>query len=403
MKTELKHKLERNITKLKLIYFFKSLWFFAPILTLFYFSRSLDTFQVVSLEAILIIAVLFSEVPTGILADKIGRKYSLLFLIGLYIVGNIWTIFAYSYVEFLIIEVLFGIGIAFGSGAVEALVYDSLKSVKKEKRMSETWGSINSYSLFAAVIATAVGGYIARTQDPKIFVLLLWLYTIGAIIAFLIALFVKETRHLKRIKRENPLVLFKESTIHIFQNKNLRRIIYLSMFTVPFTHVIMFLFQPYFLMANVNKASWGIAMALGMIIGALLMKYAYKIEKKIGMKKTIFLTTIIPGLLYLGMAFIIGPIISMVWYILHKGISNLRDPLFSQYLNTHIMSHNRATVLSVISMIVSVYLAIMRLTLGKIANHNLILSFIIMGGLIVLGATLFRINEKHIQVELNNG
>ncbi|MBR9699966.1 MFS transporter [Candidatus Woesearchaeota archaeon] len=389
-----------NITKLKLIYFFKSLFFFSPILTLFYFSRGLDTFQVVSLEAILIIAVLFSEVPTGIIADKIGRKLSLSFLILLYIIGNIWAIFAFSYLEFIFIEIIFGIGIAFGSGAVEALVYDSLKYEKKEKLMSKTWGSINSYSLVASVIAVIVGGYIARSHEPKTFVLLLWLFTFGAIISFIISLFVKEPKSEKEIREVSPLILFKDSTAHILKNKSLRKIIYLSLFTVPFTHVIMFLFQPYFLDAGVPNVIWGVAMAGGTILGALLMKYAYKIEEKIGMKKTIFLTTIFPGLLYLAMAFLIGPIMSFIWYMLLRGISSLRDPLFSQYQNDHIESHNRATVLSVISMIVSFYLAIMRLVLGKIANENLILSFIVMGGIIVLGAIAFRIDERYIKVSV---
>jgi len=387
-----------NIAKLKLIYFFKSLFFFSPILTLFYFSRGLDTFQIVSLEAILIIAVLFSEIPTGIIADKIGRKFSLSSLILLYIIGNIWTIFAFSYLEFIIIEIIFGIGIAFGSGAIEALVYDTLKFEKKEKLMSKTWGSINSYSLIASVIAVIIGGYLARSHEPKTFVLLLWLFTAGAIISFIISLFIKERKHQKKIKEVSPLILFKESTAHILKNKPLRKIIYLSLFTVPFAHVIMFLFQPYFLDAGVPNATWGIAMAGGTILGALLMKYAYKIEEKIGLKKTIFLTTMFPGLLYLGMAFLIGPVMSFIWYLLLRGISNLRDPLFSQYLNDHIESHNRATVLSVISMIVSFYLAIMRLVLGKIANENLILSFIVMGGIIVLGALSFRIDERHIKV-----
>ena len=344
-----------NITKLKWIYFFKSLYFFSPIITLFYFSRSLNTFQVVSLEAILIIAVLFSEVPTGIIADKIGRKFSLSLLILLYIIGNIWTIFAFSYTQFIIIEILFGIGIAFGSGAIEALVYDTLKYQKKEKEMSKVWGSINSYSLIASVIAVIIGGYIARSHDPKYFVLLIWLFTLGAIIAFIISLSIKERKHQKEAKEVSPLILFKESTKHIFGNKSLRKIIYLSLFTLPFTHVIIFLFQPYFLVAGVPNAIWGVAMALGTLLGALLMKYAYRIERKIGMKKTIFLTTIFPGLLYLIMAFIIGPVMSLIWYILLKGISNLRDPLFSQYQNDHINSHNRATVLSIISMCTSFY------------------------------------------------
>ena len=385
-----------NITKLKWIYFFKSLFFFSPILTLFYFSRSLDTFQIVSLEAVLIIAVLFSEVPTGIIADKIGRKFSLSFLIFLLIIGNIWTVFAHSYFEFIIIQVIFGIGIAFGSGAIEALVYDSLKSQKRENEMSKIWGSINSYSLIASVIAVIVGGYLARSHDPTTFVFLIWLFTFGAIIAFIISLFIKEEKHQKKIKEVSPFILFKESTGHILKNKSLRKIIYLSLFTLPFTHVIMFLFQPYFLDAGVPNALWGVAMAGGTILGVLLMKYAYKIEEKIGMKKTIFLTTIFPGLLYFAMAFLIGPLMSFIWYLLLKGISSLRDPLFSQYQNDHIESHNRATVLSVISMIVSFYLAIMRLVLGKIANYNLITSFIVMGAIIVVGAIAFRINEGHV-------
>jgi len=91
---------------------------------------------------------------------------------------------------------------------------------------------------------------------------------------------------------------------------------------------------------------------------------------------------------------------SFVWYVLHRGSINLRQPLFSQYQNDHIESHNRATVLSIISMITSFYLVIMRLVLGKIANFDLLLSFIIMGGIIISGAIFFRIDERHIKVKI---
>jgi MFS family permease len=128
----------------------------------------LDIFQVVSLEAVLIIAVLFSEVPTGILADRFGRKASLSILILLYIIGNVWTVFAHSYIEFLAIQVLCGIGVAFGSGSVEALVYDSLKAKKQEGHMSKVWGLINSYALIAGMVAAIVGGFIARSHEPSL-------------------------------------------------------------------------------------------------------------------------------------------------------------------------------------------------------------------------------------------
>ena len=47
-------------------------------------------------------------------------------------------------------------------------------------------------------------------------------------------------------------------------------------------------------------------------------------------------------------------------------------------------------------MIVSLYLGIMRLVLGKIANYDLITSFVVMGVIIVVGAIAFRINEGHV-------
>ena len=385
-----------NITKLKLIYFFKSLFFFSPIITLFYFSRSLDTFQVVSLEAFLILAVLVSEIPTGMIADSLGRKWSLIMLTSLYLIGNVWTIYAHSYFEFILIQLLFGVGIAFGSGAIEALVYDSLKYQHKEKEMSKIWGSINSYSLIASVIAVTIGGYLARSHNPDSFVFLLWLYVIGVCIALFLSLFITERKHEKEIERKSPLLLFKESTLHIFENKSLRRIIFLLVFTQPFMHVIIFTFQPYFLIANVNKAFFGVGMALGSLLGFFLMKYAYKIEQKLGLNKTILISTLVPGLLYLVMAFFIGPWISFVWYILHKGSMQMSGPLFSQYQNQHIKSHNRATVLSVISMMVALYLVIMRFVLGKIANYDLILSFIVMGIIIIVGAIAFRINENDV-------
>ncbi|MBC8494854.1 MFS transporter [archaeon] len=386
-----------NIAKLKLIYFFRSLYFFAPIITLFYFSRNLNTFQVVSLEAFLIATVVLAEIPTGIIADKIGRKFSLLFLTGLYVIGNIMTIYSHSYWLFIVIQIIFGIAIAFGSGAIEALVYDSLKFQGKKKLMSKVWGAINSYSLVAGVIAVIVGGYIARNLEPSSFIVLLWLYVIGSSIAFIISFLVVERKHTKEIKRKSPLILFKESSSQILKNKSLRKIVYLSIFTISFSHIIMFLFQPYFLMANVNSSTFGIIMAIGLILGALLMKYAYRIEELFGMKKTIFIATILPGLFYLLMAFLIGPIMSALWYILLKGSMSMKEPLFSQYQNIHIKSYNRATVLSVISMITSLYLVIMRFVIGAIANKDLLVSFIVMGIIIIIGAIVFRIDENQIK------
>ncbi|MBT5022690.1 MFS transporter [Candidatus Woesearchaeota archaeon] len=384
-----------NITKIKLVYFFRSFFFFSPIITLFYFSRGLDTFQVVSLEAFLILTVLLTEVPTGILADKIGRKYSLILLVGLFFIGNIMTIYSHTYILFIIIQIIFGIAISFGSGAIEALVYDTLKQEKKANLMSKEWGSIQAHALFATVIAVVIGGFIARSHDPKTFIITIWLHLIFSGIALVLALFVKETKHYKQIKRETPLILFKNSAKGILENKSLRKIVYLTVFSSGFAHILMFLFQPYFIDAKVNNTLFGVAMGVGILISAILTKQAHAIEKKLGMKSTLLIFTILPGVLYISMAFLIGPIISFALFILLKGIMDVRQPLLSQYQNNHISSHNRATALSIISMITSLYLVIMRFAMGKLANYNITTTFIVMGSIIIIGSLIFQINSAH--------
>ncbi len=338
------------------------------------------------------------EIPTGIIADKIGRKYSLLVTSGLYIIGNMVIIYTQTYWLFVLVHLMFGIAIAFKSGSEEALVYDSLKHQKKEHLMTKIWGSINQYPLIAGVIAATIGGFIAKDLNPEAFVFLIWLYVIASAIAFVISFFIKEERHEKDITRKNPFLIFKESSLHLFKNQRLRRIVYLSVLTISFTHILMFLFQPYFSMANVGGIWFGIAMSAGLILGALSMRYAYKIEEIFGMKTTIFIATILPGILYILMAIFVGPIISVLLFILLKGTMNLKNPLFSKYQNLHIQSYNRATVLSIISMITSLYLVIMRFVIGTIANSQLLLSFAIMGCIIIFGAIFLRIDEKELTV-----
>jgi len=74
----------------------------------------------------------------------------------------------------------------------------------------------------------------------------------------------------------------------------------------------------------------------------------------------------------------------------------VRDPLFSQYLNEHIESHNRATVLSSLSMVDSFFDIIIFLGAGYIANTGLNYSFLFCAGIILIAILFFRIEDRHV-------
>jgi hypothetical protein len=72
---------------------------------------------------------------------------------------------------------------------------------------------------------------------------------------------------------------------------------------------------------------------------------------------------------------------------------SLKGPLFSGHLNRHIDSRNRATVLSLISMISGLYVALRGVVIGAIGDVSLTYAFVFMGLVVLAGAFVFRISR----------
>ena len=386
-----------EVAKLSLMNFFLHLFFLSPVAVFFYQQRGLNYFQMLALESVLVLFIFFFEVPTGIFADKFGRKKSIVIGTLLLALELLIFLFANNFVWFATAFAIGGIGIAFHSGSIEALIYDNLKSQNREKEMKKAMGSFGSASLVAMVVAPIIGSYLAKDLLMPQFILLISM-TVGAmLIGFILTLFIKDTQQ-KEVEEQSPITLFKDGAKLIRKNKSLLHIIFLSMFASPFLFTITYLYQPYFQDSGVNTSIFGTIFAIALLLAALLQKYAYKFEEKLGMKRAIFLATILPGIFYVIMAFTFHPIWAILLFVLVRATTGLQEPLFSGYKNIHIPSKSRATILSLISMIVSLYLVGMRLIIGKLADINLSYSFLFMGIVIIIASILLRIDEGHIKV-----
>src|SRR3989344_3666583 len=105
-----------NISKVSLIYFFSSLYFYLPVLTIYYLQKGLNFLQIGSLWGITTITIFLSEIPTGIMADKLGRKTSIVLAMLFQLIGEVLFLFSSNYLHFVIISIIAGIGFAFQSG-----------------------------------------------------------------------------------------------------------------------------------------------------------------------------------------------------------------------------------------------------------------------------------------------
>ena len=95
-----------NTKKLAIVTFFANLYFYNHIGTLYQQTRGLSLFQVNSIWSIIVGTIFLTEVPTGVIADKIGRKWSVVTALFLQTLGEFFYFFAKDYFTFILIAIL---------------------------------------------------------------------------------------------------------------------------------------------------------------------------------------------------------------------------------------------------------------------------------------------------------
>jgi len=132
--------LESNIWKL---YLFKMLYGFflsIPIIVLFWQENGLSMFEVMVLQGIFAVAVIVLEVPSGYFADRYGRRNTLMTASLFATLGLMIYSFGYGFIDFLIAETVWAVGVSLVSGADSAMFYDTLIELGKEQTYKEKMG-----------------------------------------------------------------------------------------------------------------------------------------------------------------------------------------------------------------------------------------------------------------------
>jgi MFS family permease len=350
--------------------------------------------QINSLWGIIVGTMFLTEVPTGILADRLGRKRSINAALGLQVLGEVVYLFADDYGLFALAAALGGLGFAFASGCVEAFVYDSLKAQGRAAEMSQAMGAIAAAQKLANLLAFGAGGLLVASGEltQQRFALAITVTACAVAVGFLISLRLKEP-HVEPEQDDevSSLRLLGDGIRLLRENRSFRRLTLLSLATIPFVDYLLNLYQPFFVDVGVPPVWLGLALALASGLSILGARYAYRLEAALGTTASLLLVTGLPGALYLAMALVAHPVSAVLVFCALYGSMSLKDPIFSGHLNRHIASKNRATVLSLISMVAGIYVALMGLLIGRIGDASLPVAFAFMGVLVVAGSLLLRV------------
>lgn len=382
-----------NARKVIFITFFSSLYLYGHVGTLYLQARELNLLQASSLWSIIVATIFVAEAPTGVLADMIGRKRSVLIALFLQFLGEVLYIFAATYAAFALIAVIAGVGFAFLSGSLEALIYDTLPPHGRDAAMTRAM-SDNGAAYYAAFLAAPLLG----SMLIPVFTLPRFLFTVAltagsVFVALLIALTLEEPARNRHDHAESPVAILRAGAAHIRDNRFLRWLVAVSVFTTTFFGTLATLFQPFLNDAGWDARALGIAAACGAGLAVLVQTSLPRLEGWLGKERAFTAAVLLPGLGYVLMGLAGSSLVAALAFVITYGTAEAKNPLLSSYQNSVIPERMRATVLSLISLLVSLYGAIIGLAMGRLADVDVRLPFFLAGGLILFFAVVLRVDR----------
>ena len=125
-------------------------------------ERGLTVGQVLAFDAILAVVVLTAELPTGIVADRYGRRLTLV-LAGI-VTAPAFLVFGLgtSLLMLLVAYAAFGPGEALASGADSAMLFDSLRAAGRDREFTRWVGLLNGAVTASVAALSLVGALMVR-------------------------------------------------------------------------------------------------------------------------------------------------------------------------------------------------------------------------------------------------
>ena len=107
--------------------FLKNLRFFEPFLILFFLEGNLSYLQIGVIYTIREVIRNIFEIPSGLAADVLGRRKTMITSFSLYIISFLIYSMSYRYGMLITATIVFALGDAFRTGVHKAMIYNYLK------------------------------------------------------------------------------------------------------------------------------------------------------------------------------------------------------------------------------------------------------------------------------------
>ena len=369
-----------NVKKQYWISFFYALIPAYVIERLFWQQRGMNVQMVIYCEIIYALTVILLEIPSGILADRFGRKRMLSLNGILSATEMLLLLFARHFWQFALAVFLAGIGKALSSGSEKALLYDSLAVAGEQDHFEKRMGRLSAVDFTGSLIAALCGGVLA---NYFCFEFNYALSVVSMLIAFSITLTLREPPFLTRPESElTGMRQYAKQSLRLFGREPL---VLLYCLTGAVTGACLIYLDEFWQLimedVGVPVLFFGAIGAAGMLFRIPANLLAYRLKEKFRYEIILTCLVSVSAVGYTAVfltrnAFCLIPMIGVTV------VGGIAEPLISGYLHHHTESHIRATVESFSSLGLRVISIPIGLLFGYISTaHSIFAGFAVLGGI----------------------
>ncbi|MDC7223403.1 MAG: MFS transporter [Spirochaetales bacterium] len=323
------------------------------------------------LEGLFHLTSFLMEVPTGLVADLWGRKTSRTWGRVMFFLSLIILYYGPNLLVQALGFMLCAIGYNLESGAGEALLYDSLKELKREDEYKKIAGRNNVLFEGGSIVSFLVGGWCAHHLGYE------WVFLPAfalSLLSLLSSRFFEEPslgrEERKRLRDMGWLKALGEQTresVKVVREKP--RIAFLILFAeliAMFITSLYFYLQTFWKGGGKDEFTIGLFLAGASLVSAGAGLKAEWLEKKLGPERVF---RIFPLILIVCLWGIATTPWAPVFYYLTGFVDGMIYVAVQDYLNRLIPSERRATILSFQSMAFSLYMVIFFPLMGAVGDR----------------------------------
>ena len=345
--------------------------------TLFLLDAGLSNTEAFAANAFFAIGQVVFEVPTGVIADTRGRRFS--FLLGaatllvstlLYLV--MWQIKA-PFLGWAAASIVLGLGFTFFSGATEAWLVDALGASGFTGNLESVFGRAQTVGGAAMFVGSVLGGVVAQATDLGVpYLIRAGMLGVTLVIAWWLMHDIGFTPRRGTGAVEEIRVVVRGAIDGGLRNPPVRWLMLAAPFSSGVGFFAFYAMQPYLLQLYGDPSAYSIAglaaaiVAGAQIVGGLIVPWVRRRFRR--RTDVLILGTVANVVLLVLIGFTNSFAIALVLLALWAMVFAVDGPVRQAFINGCIPSEQRATVLSFNSLMASTGAAVAQPALGRVAD-----------------------------------